>query len=262
MTTPVPEYDLSIVIPCYNEATRLPRTLAATRDYLATRSGTFEVIVVSDGSKDNTIEETVNVYRTFPANIEGKWFEYSPNAGKGKAIKYGMRQARGKRILFMDADYAVPLEYLEPAERLLDNGVDIAIGSRAVEDTKIVEHQSFIRERVAKVFGFVQRNYLGLKLKDTQCGFKLFTFEASWKIFGDTKLTSVIFDGEALWLAKRMGLRVVEFPVQWTHDQDSRITYNFIRSLRVFRDMLSIPFIHMRTAEQEEQELAEVRHGN
>src|SRR5439155_11907640 len=114
----------------------------------------------------------------------------------------------------------------------------------------------------AKIFGFLQRNYLGLKLKDTQCGFKLFTFDASWKIFGETKLHSVIFDGEALWLAKRMGFQVVEFPVEWTHDPDSRITYNFLKSLAVLRDMLSIPFLHLRDLESEETELEETEHAN
>ena len=156
-----------------------------------------------------------------------------------------MRQASGKRILFMDADYSVPLEDMQRAEALLDKGYDIAIGSRAIEDTKIVEHQSFLRERIAKVFGLIQRNYLGLKLKDTQCGFKLFTRESARKIFAEVKLTSVIFDGEALWLAKRMNYKVAEFPVEWTHDPDTRLSYNFARSLKVFGDMISIPFLHM-----------------
>ncbi len=156
-----------------------------------------------------------------------------------------MRQASGKRILFMDADYSVPLEDLTRAEALLDQGYDVAIGSRAIEDTKIVEPQSFLRERIAKVFGLIQRNYLGLKLKDTQCGFKLFTRESARRIFGEVKLTSVIFDGEALWLAKRMKYKVAEFPVEWTHDPDTRLSYNFARSIKVFRDMMSIPFLHL-----------------
>jgi dolichyl-phosphate beta-glucosyltransferase len=239
------ECDLSIVIPCYNEARRLPRTLARTFAYLAARPGHHEVIVISDGSTDSTIEETTQAFRQLPENVQGKWFEYAPNEGKGKAVRIGMRQASGKRILFMDADYSVPLEDLTRAEALLDQGYDVAIGSRAIEDTKIVEHQSFLRERVAKVFGFIQRNYLGLKLKDTQCGFKLFTRESARKIFGEVKLTSVIFDGEALWLAKRMKYKVAEFPVEWTHDPDTRLSYNFARSIKVFRDMMSIPMIHI-----------------
>ena len=238
-------FDLSIIIPCYNEAPRLPRTLAATISFLSKKPGRFEIIVVSDGSKDNTIAVAQKAFENLPASIIGTGFEYTPNAGKGKAVKVGMLKAQGTRVLFMDADYAVPLEDLATAERLLDSGIDIAIGSRAMDETKIVEHQSFIRERLAKLFGLIQRNYLGLKLKDTQCGFKLFTLESAHRIFGAVKLTSVIFDGEMLWLAKRMKFRVSEFPVQWTHDQDTRIAYNAWRAMKVFRDMLIIPFIHV-----------------
>lgn len=239
------ECDLSIVIPCFNEARRLPRTLARTFAYLATKPGNHEIIVVSDGSTDGTLEEAAEAFRVLPENVSGHWFGYAPNEGKGKAVKIGMRQAAGSRILFMDADYSVPLEDLTRAESLLDQGFDVAIGSRAMEHTKIVESQSFLRERVAKVFGFIQRNYLGLRLKDTQCGFKLFTRESARKIFGEVKLHSVIFDGEALWLAKRMKYKVAEFPVEWTHDPDTRLSYNFARSLKVLRDMLSIPFLHL-----------------
>ena len=240
------ECDLSIVIPCYNEERRLPRTIERAAAYLATRTGKHEIIVVSDGSTDRTIEVAVKAFRSLPDNVRSKWFGYMPNAGKGKAVKFGMKQAEGNRVLFMDADYSVPLEYLPRAEALLDQGFDIAIGSRALADANIIEHQSFVRERISKVFGLVQRNYLGLKLKDTQCGFKLFTREAARKIFSETKLSSVIFDGEALWLSKRMKFKVTEFPVEWTHDHDSRITYNFVSSLKVFRDMISIPFLHVR----------------
>ncbi len=238
------ECDLSIVIPCFNEARRLPRTLARTFTYLAAKPGHHEIIVISDGSTDSTLEEAAEAFRTLPDNVQGKWFGYTPNEGKGKAVRIGMRQAAGKRILFMDADYSVPLEDLTRAEALLDRGYDVAIGSRAIENTKILEHQSFLRERIAKFFGLIQRNYLGLKLKDTQCGFKLFTRESARKIFSEVKLNSVIFDGEALWLAKRMKYKVAEFPVEWTHDPDTRLTYNIIRSLKVLRDMLSIPLLH------------------
>ncbi len=247
------ECDLTIVIPCYNEARRLPRTLARTITYLATKPGRHEIIVISDGSTDETIEETKRAYDTLPDNVRGKWFGYTPNGGKGKAVKAGVSQALGTRVLFMDADYAVPLEDLARGEALLDAGFDIAIGSRTAHDTKIIERQSFLRERIAKVFGFIQRNYLGLRLKDTQCGFKLFTREAARQLFQKVKLSSVIFDGEVLWLAKRMNYKIAEFPVEWTHDMDSRITYNFVRSLKVFRDMMSIPFLHLGLSEKKEE---------
>jgi glycosyltransferase involved in cell wall biosynthesis len=213
--------------------------------FLAARPGTSEIVVVSDGSKDTTKEVAGAALQNLPQNVTGHVIEYTPNQGKGKAVKVGMLAANGDRILFMDADYAVPLEDLTKAEALLDAGCDIAIGSRALEDTKLVERQSFVRERMSKLFGWIQRNYLGLKLLDTQCGFKLFTRKSAQDIFQRVSLTSVIFDGEMLWLAKRLGYTVREFPVEWTHDQDSRITYSPMRALKVFGDMLRIPVLHV-----------------
>jgi glycosyltransferase involved in cell wall biosynthesis len=235
---------LSIVIPCYNEANRLPRTLRETLRFCDQRGGNYEIIVVSDGSKDNTTEVARAILASAAGNISSEVIEYTPNAGKGRAIKVGMTSANGERILFMDADYSVPLEDLVRAENLLDSGVDIAIGSRATESTQIVQGQSFLRERFAKLFGLIQRNYLGLKLKDTQCGFKLFTHSASQEIFTRTKLDSVIFDGEALWLARKMGFETREFPVEWTHDMDTRIAYTPMKAVGVLLDMLKIPMLH------------------
>jgi dolichyl-phosphate beta-glucosyltransferase len=236
---------LSIVIPCYNEANRLPRTLEKTLTYLRSRPMTSEIIVVSDGSRDNTKAVAEAMFVKLPASVTARVIEYTPNQGKGHAIKTGMLAATGDRILFMDADYAVPIEYLEKAERLLDGGIDIAIGSRALEDTRIVEAQSFLRERFAKLFGLMQRSYLGLRHKDTQCGFKLFSRIAVDKIFPSVRLQSVIFDGEVLWLARRLGLTAQEFPVEWTHDQDTRISYTPLKALIVLWDVIKIPLLHL-----------------
>jgi dolichyl-phosphate beta-glucosyltransferase len=236
---------LSIVIPCYNEEGRLPRTLQKTVEYFARRDRTVEIIVVNDGSNDNTLSAANRALEKLPPNITYSIVDYSPNVGKGLAVKQGMLGANGERVLFMDADYSVPMEDIEKADRLLDTGVDVAIGSRALDDTVLLERQSFLREKMAKVFGLVQRTWLGLKLMDTQCGFKLFTAEASRAIFSEVKLTSVIFDGEVLWLAQKLGYTVQEFPVQWTHDPDSRITYTPKKAIKVFLDMLRIPSLHV-----------------
>jgi dolichyl-phosphate beta-glucosyltransferase len=236
---------LSIVIPCYNEANRLPRTLERSIDYLRLRERESEIIVVSDGSKDATKDVAESRFAALPTNITARVIEYTPNQGKGYAVKVGMLAARGERVLFMDADYAVPMTYLDRAEEILDRGIDIAIGSRALEETKIVEAQSFLRERLAKLFGLLQRSYLGLKQKDTQCGFKLFSREAVDKIFPRVKLNSVIFDGEVLWLARKAGLQAEEFPVEWTHDQDTRISYTPIKALMVLLDFIKIPLLHL-----------------
>jgi dolichyl-phosphate beta-glucosyltransferase len=205
-----------------------------------------EVLVVSDGSTDSTRQIAEELFATLPPHMTGRVIEYFPNRGKGYAIVQGMQAAQGDRILFMDADYAVPLGDLAKAEAALDQGYDIAIGSRALDDTVLIERQSFLRERLSKLFGFIQRNWLGLKVMDTQCGFKLFTARSAKAIFSQVKLTSVIFDGEVLWLAKRLGFRVREFPVQWTHDQDSRITYTPLKALYVFLDLLRIPWLHIQ----------------
>jgi dolichyl-phosphate beta-glucosyltransferase len=242
----MPEHapSLSIVIPCYNEATRLPRTLEATFKYFARKARSVEIVVVSDGSEDNTAERARSLLTNAGANITSNVIEYTPNQGKGRAIKVGMLAATGERVLFMDADYSVPLEDLARAEGLLESGFDVAIGSRATESTTIVQSQSFLRERFAKIFGFVQRNYLGLRLKDTQCGFKLFTRTAAQEIFSRTQMDSVIFDGEALWLAKKLGFKTVEFPVEWTHDLDTRIAYTPAKAVAVVFDMLQVPMLH------------------
>jgi dolichyl-phosphate beta-glucosyltransferase len=242
-TTPA----LSIVIPCYNEANRLPRTLKYTIAFLSQRGAPSEIIVVSDGSKDDTAIAAEQILSGLPSHIAHSVIEYTPNRGKGEAVRVGMLAARGERVLFMDADYAVPLEDLARAEALLSTGISIAIGSRATEATEIVQSQSFIRERFAKLFGLIQRTYLGLKIQDTQCGFKLFTQAAAHDIFSETKLTSVIFDGEVLWLARRMCYSVAEFPVEWTHDQDTRISYTPLRALAVLGDMIRIPLLHSKT---------------
>jgi glycosyltransferase involved in cell wall biosynthesis len=240
---------LSIVIPCYNEQDRLPRTLRKTIEFFVRQSPErkreVEIIVVSDGSKDETVTAAKAALFGLPEGMTSKVIDYSPNEGKGKAIKVGMTTAQYDRVLFMDADYAVPLEDLEFADLLLDQGADIAIGSRALDETILEERQSFLREKMARVFGIAQRNWLGLRLQDMQCGFKLFTREATQAIFPRIKLTSVIFDGEVLWLAKKMKFSVREFPVHWKHDPDSRITYTPRKAVKVFYEMLRIPSLHL-----------------
>jgi dolichyl-phosphate beta-glucosyltransferase len=238
---------LSIVIPCYNEQDRLPRTLQRTIEFFGQlqQRRQVEIIVVNDGSKDGTVKAAQAVLNDLPAGVTCTIIDYSPNQGKGQAVKNGMIAAKGERILFMDADYSVPMEDLVLAEDLLDKGIDIAIGSRALDDTVLVERQSFLREKMAKVFGLVQRTWLGLKLMDTQCGFKLFTKKAAHTIFPNVKLRSVIFDGEVLWLARRLKFSVQEFPVHWKHDPDSRITYTPKQAVKVFYEMLRIPSMHL-----------------
>ena len=175
--------------------------------------------------------------------------EYHPNRGKGYAVRFGMLQATGKIVMFMDADYAVPMDYCEKGLELIGNGYDVAIASRALSGAVIRAHQNFFRKLSARIYTLIQNLYLGIHYPDTQCGFKFFTHAAARSLFGRQKLNSVIFDPEILWLAKRNGFRVGQFPVHWRHVADSRIQYDSLRkSLFVFQELLRIKNLHKGSA--------------
>jgi dolichyl-phosphate beta-glucosyltransferase len=234
---------LSVVIPAYNEHDRIVPTLKNTISYLEKQRYTSEVIVVSDGSRDNTagVAEQFNAQ----TEIDVRVLEYHPNRGKGYAVRYGMLRCSGRIAMFMDADYAVPMEYCQKGIELIAAGNDIAIASRAISGANIQAHQNLFRKFSAKLYTLIQNLYLGISYPDTQCGFKFFSYEAARTLFGQQKLDSVIFDPELLWLAKKNGYKVAQFPVEWRHVADSRIQYDSVRkSLFVFQEMLRIPRIH------------------
>jgi len=235
---------LSIIIPAYNEEDRIVQTLQKTLDYLNRQDYSSEIIVVSDGSRDQT---RLAVENTFAAQdrVILKMLEYHPNRGKGYAVRYGMLKSRGEHVLFMDADYATPIEEVKKGLRLLEYGYDIAIGSRGLADSEVTHHQHFSRALAAQMYTFVQNMYLGLQYKDTQCGFKLFKHPAAHHLFNLQKLDSVIFDPEILWLARRYSYKVAEFPVRWEHDENSRIKYDKLsKFLSVFKELYKIRQIH------------------
>jgi dolichyl-phosphate beta-glucosyltransferase len=147
--------------------------------------------------------------------------------------------------MFMDADYAVPMEYCERGLAMIGQGFDIAIASRAIKGAQIRQHQNSLRKLSAKTYTFIQNTYLGIHFPDTQCGFKFFTRRSAQSLFSLQKLDSVIFDPEILWLARKKGFRVGQFPVQWRHVADSRIQYDNLRkSLFVFRELFRIKQLH------------------
>ncbi len=234
---------LSIIIPAYNEADRIVCTLESTLLYLNLQDYFSEVIVVSDGSTDGT--QSVAEGFESGEKVELKALEYHPNRGKGYAVRYGMLKGRGDLVLFMDADYSVPIQEVEKSIRLVEKGHDIAIASRAIEGSEVSQHQNFFREVSARIYTFIQNTYLGINYRDTQCGFKMFTRPAGRALFEKQKLNSVIFDPEILWLAKQDGFSVAEFPVKWSHVEDSRIQYDsFKKSLFVFQELFRIKKLH------------------
>jgi dolichyl-phosphate beta-glucosyltransferase len=238
-----PDIRLSIIIPAYNEEDRIVTTLDKTTAYLARQAYRSEILVVSDGSSDNT-GRVVNGYPS-DNKVTLNFLEYFPNRGKGYAVRYGMCKGAGEVIMFMDADYSVPIEAVEKGLELLEKGHDAAIASRALPGSNVVQHQNLFREFSAKLYTLIQNTYLGFNYPDTQCGFKLFTRKAAHDLFARQKLNSVIFDPEILWLAKRKGYTVAQFPVDWTHIEDSRIQYDSLRkSLFVFQELFRIRSLH------------------
>ena len=233
MNSPAPE--LSIVIPAYNEQRRLPETLRRVRAYLEARRADAEVIVVDDGSRDATAALVEARRGEFPGL---RLVSNGVNRGKGYSVRHGMREARGRIVLFTDADLSAPIE---EADKLLAAMRDheVAIGSRGVDRSLIEVHQSPLRELAGMVFNFLVRAITGLRFVDTQCGFKAFLREPSRIIFEQQRIERFGFDPEILFLAKRHGLRAVEIPVRWAHDQQTRV--NMVRdSLQMFGEVLSI----------------------
>jgi dolichyl-phosphate beta-glucosyltransferase len=234
---------LSVVIPAYNEQDRILPTLENTLAYLRKQDYTSEIMVVSDGSRDDTARVAQSFKSSGQVRIQA--LEYHPNRGKGYAVRYGMLRGNGRILMFMDADYAVPMEYCGHGLAMIHRGYDIAIASRAIEGADIQQHQNLFRKLSAKIYTFIQNIYLGIHFPDTQCGFKFFTRRAARSLFSRQKLDSVIFDPEILWLARKKGFRVGQFPVQWRHVADSRIQYDNLRkSLFVFRELFRIKQLH------------------
>lgn len=224
---------LSVVIPAYNEATRLPASLARIRAYLDARGQTYEIMVADDGSRDGTDRVAVAAGGTVVRVLRSE-----RNHGKGHAVRRGMLAAAGERRLMSDADLSTPVEELSRLEAELDAGYDVAIGSRALPGATIEVHQSRYREGVGRLFNWCVRRLLLPQLHDTQCGFKLFSAAAAEHAFSQARLDGFCFDVEALFLAERAGCRIAERPVVWRNDAASRVT--LVRGALAFFDLLRI----------------------
>jgi dolichyl-phosphate beta-glucosyltransferase len=209
---------LSVIVPAYNEAGRLPATLARVRAYLQDLGREHEILVVDDGSADTTAQ----VARAAGADV--RVLRHETNRGKGYAVRRGMLAATGTRRLITDADLSTPIEELVKLEAEIEHGFDIAIGSRAVAGALIEVHQPAYREAMGRLFNLLVQALLLPGLCDTQCGFKLFTARAAEAAFSPCRLDGFSFDVEALYVARRRGLRIVEVPVVWRNDTASRVS--------------------------------------
>lgn len=232
---------LSVVIPAYNEAQRIPVTLVDIDKHLRGADFDYEILVINDGSKDNTAEVVKN-FEPIVANL--RLVDNKVNQGKGKVVRQGMLEAKGKFRLFTDADNSTSIDhffkmipYLEGTE---GTKYDVVIGSRDVKGSKLVPPQPFYRRALGNVGNLIIQMFLLPGLWDTQCGFKCFSAEVAERVFPFMKINRWAIDIEALSLAKTMGYKIKEIPVTWVND--TRSTVKGSAYIGVLRDVLKIRF--------------------
>jgi len=226
----------SIVIPAYNEAARLGASLDRVLAYIRAQNWDAEVLVVNDGSRDNTAE----IIRTFSAiNPSVRLIENPGNRGKGYSVRNGMLNARGEILIFSDADLSSPIEEAPKLLAALNAGAEIAIGSRWLRAETQTQRQPLHRQLFGRIFNLLLRLTLGLKFKDTQCGFKAFKAQAARTVFPLQKIERWGFDPEILFLARKFGLKVEEVPVAWGHSGGTRIN-PLVDGAKMFQEMLRI----------------------
>src|ERR1700750_1000536 len=213
---------LSIVIPAYNESARIEHALDRVLSTVAEQGWDAEVLVVDDGSKDDT------------AAIVQRWMAQHPrlhlvqnpgNKGKGYSVRNGLLQAAGDIVMFHDADLSAPMEEAQLLIDAIANGADVAIGSRWLDRTRQTIHQPLYRQFFGRCFNWVTRTTMGLPYKDTQCGFKAFKRDAAQVIFRLQTIERWGFDPEILFIARKLKYKIVEAPVTWGHDDGSRLSY-------------------------------------
>jgi glycosyltransferase involved in cell wall biosynthesis len=228
----------SVVIPAFNEASRIGQTVRATLDYLQEVNPRNELIVVNDGSTDAT--GTIAREVLSGAKIPARLLENFPNRGKGAAVRTGLLAAQEAIGLFFDADLSTPLEETPKVIDPIASGkFDIAFGSRSLDRSLIGHHQPWRREQGGRVFNLLVRVATGLPFWDTQCGFKAFRLDVCRPILEAARIDGFAFDVELLYLAQRAGLRLREIPVRWNHHGGSKV--QFVQdSLRMLREVAAL----------------------
>lgn len=227
---------LSIIVPAYNEAERIPATLLDMDKRLEHAPYSYEILVVNDGSKDNTAEVVRNMAKAVK-NL--KLIDNTENKGKGGVVRQGMLLAKGVIRIFTDADNSTSIDQFDQTIPLFKEGYQVVVGSRAAKGAKLDPPEPWWRELIGKALNLLVQALLLPGIWDTQCGFKAFTAEAAQKVFEKSRLAGWGFDFEALALAKRMGYRIAQVPVHWVNDAKSHVKVSggvqFLRDLALVR---------------------------
>jgi dolichyl-phosphate beta-glucosyltransferase len=231
-----PRLDLSVVFPAYNEEARLEPTLRQGAGFVRERGLRAELIVVDDGSRDRTGALVLSLAEELPGL---RLIRLAANRGKGHAVRTGVVNARGARVLFADADGATPMAELLRLEAALDAGADVAIGSRARASEEVRVRARLHRRVMGRAFHLLVSALTVSGFADTQCGFKLFSARAAHDLFSRMRMDGFSFDVELLLMARRRGYRVAEVPVNWTHVPGSRVNL-VLDSARMAADLFVI----------------------
>jgi len=229
--------EYTVVVPAFDEESRIERTLLEMVEYFRARKTPAEIVVVDDGSQDGTSSVVARVSHRSP---EVRLIRLAQNHGKGYAVRTGMVNARGARVLLADADGATPIAELARLEALLSGGAAIAVGSRVVPPGANVNvRRRWYRHVMGRTFHFLVRWLTVRGVQDTQCGFKLFRSSVAHDLFSRMRMSGFSFDVEVLLMAQRRGYRIAEVPVNWTHQPGSKV--RVVRdSLRMAADLLAI----------------------
>ena len=229
---------LSVVVPCYNEEQRLPRTIELIERYLDARGEPYELILVDDGSADETRKVMDEAAARHPAV---KIVALPKNRGKGRALAEGVQVSRGETVLVTDADLSTPIDELPKLEAALAKGAGVAIGSRAVRGSRVELAQPLYRVLMGKAFNLIVQAVLLPGIWDTQCGFKLFRGDIARDVFAGLTTDGFGYDPEVLYLAKKKGMRIAEVPVVWRNSAPTKVSA--VRSsLDMFRHVLRVRF--------------------
>jgi len=232
---------LSVIIPAYNEEERLPKTLREVDKYLRTKDYESEIIVVSDGSTDKTVEVVENLI-TEIKNL--RLVEFEKKRGKGFGVRQGMLKASGQYRVFTDADNSTSIDQVEKMWPYFDQGYDIVIGSRDIKGAVIAVPQTWFRRRLGDIFNLISQIISGLwGIWDTQCGFKGFTKKAASDIFPRTVIDRFAFDVEVLILAKKLGYKFKEIPIVWMNDPESKVKFKSMVEMLIDVFKIKLNFI-------------------
>ena len=236
----------SIVIPVYNECNKIVRDIQAAEKFLLKNDSHGEIIIVDDGSTDTTIKAAESV--KVSSSVSLKIIQYKPHRGKGCAVKTGIAASAGDYVFCVDSGLCVPFDLVMRGIELLKKGVcDCAHGSRKLDDSKIVKPQSWSRQFISRMFRWIFVHWFNVPsyLTDTQCGFKVYKGDTARNLFKQCATEGFLYEIELILRAQNLGIKIKEFPIEWTVDTDSRLSV-LQNSSDVLRELITLANLDLK----------------